>query len=424
MPVVERGSPGEAQPRVGGQLALPCFAVVVAEQLGFLPGVVADRQPSATTCTDQGASQFAASTGAALGLASAPSEQHARGCRKRAGVQAGPTACAAALACQIMPRKGAAYARTPVDAVVANCQQAAPVLVRVSAACPLKKHRRRGPETGAQKHVILNAAGHVTVLATYFGFMINTSGSDLVEAEARIKKVGPGRKAKGTKHDNTEEAAEGAAGSEKRAQELQLMEAMATRTLQLDEERAIQCRVQNFVLEAPTENDFLKVMDWAIAARQGGCPAPDTLHELRMDVAWGGCVWPEIARLDGDFGTGQRCSQLHLARLFAIHGPVQSPSAPELVYDAPGGDNPDGADSRGECDRTVVFQVEVDYSSGSDAPDQHSQAHLNDETRAADRAQAERTVTQPPQHKQAAEDSGAMEGGRWREQQRWALLPK
>ncbi|CAK0890451.1 unnamed protein product [Prorocentrum cordatum] len=40
------------------------------------------------------------------------------------------------------------------------------------------------------------------------------------------------------------------------------MEAMATRTLQLDEDCAVQSRVQNFVLQAPSENELMKVMDW------------------------------------------------------------------------------------------------------------------------------------------------------------------
>ncbi|CAK0878824.1 unnamed protein product, partial [Prorocentrum cordatum] len=52
-----------------------------------------------------------------------------------------------------------------------------------------------------------------------------------------------------------------------RVQELQLMEALATLTLQLDEERAVQSRAQNIALEGPSENDFLKVMDWAIEQR-------------------------------------------------------------------------------------------------------------------------------------------------------------
>ena len=55
-----------------------------------------------------------------------------------------------------------------------------------------------------------------------------------------------------------------AAGGKKRVQELQLMEAMAPLTLQLDEERAIQNRAQNIVLVGPSENEFMKVMDWTI----------------------------------------------------------------------------------------------------------------------------------------------------------------
>ncbi|CAK0821013.1 unnamed protein product, partial [Prorocentrum cordatum] len=46
--------------------------------------------------------------------------------------------------------------------------------------------------------------------------------------------------------------------------ELQLMEAMATLTIQLDGERAVQSRAQNFVLEGKSDSEFMQVMDWAV----------------------------------------------------------------------------------------------------------------------------------------------------------------
>ena len=79
-----------------------------------------------------------------------------------------------------------------------------------------------------------------------------------------LKKGGAEGEGEAGLEDGKEKGKDGAAGGRKRVQELQLMEAMATLTLQLDEERAIQSRAQNFVLEGPSNNDFLKVMDWTI----------------------------------------------------------------------------------------------------------------------------------------------------------------
>eukprot|EP00959_Pyramimonas_sp_CCMP1952_P081847 1709642-Pyramimonas_sp.AAC.1 len=53
-------------------------------------------------------------------------------------------------------------------------------------------------------------------------------------------------------------------GGRHRVQELQLMEVMATPTIQLDVERAIQSRAQYFVLVGKADSELLLEMGWTI----------------------------------------------------------------------------------------------------------------------------------------------------------------